>query len=70
LTRLARVVEDFCAALDLTGVDLVANNTGGAIAQIVAAHQPERLATLTLTNCETRGNVPLWRAHQRSKRPS
>jgi pimeloyl-ACP methyl ester carboxylesterase len=58
LTRLARVVEDFCAALDLTGVDLVANNTGGAIAQIVAAHQPERLATLTLTNCETRGNVP------------
>lgn len=58
LTRLAKVVEDFCAALDLTGVDLVANDTGGAIAQIVAAHRPERLATLTLTNCETLGNVP------------
>ena len=58
LTRLARVVEDFCAALDLTGVDLVANNTGGAIAQIVAANQPQRFATLTFTNCETRGNVP------------
>jgi pimeloyl-ACP methyl ester carboxylesterase len=58
LTGLARVVEDFCAALDLTGVDLVANDTGGAVSQIVAAHQPQRLATFTLTNCETRGNVP------------
>jgi pimeloyl-ACP methyl ester carboxylesterase len=58
LTGLARVVEDFCAALDLTGLDLVANDTGGAVAQIVAAHQPQRLATLTLTNCETPGNVP------------
>jgi pimeloyl-ACP methyl ester carboxylesterase len=58
LTGLAKVVEDFCAALDLTGIDLVANDTGGAVAQIVAAHQPQRLATLTLTNCETQGNVP------------
>jgi len=58
LTGLAAVVEDFCAALDLTGVDLVANDTGGAVAQIVAAHQPQRLATFTLTNCETQGNVP------------
>ncbi len=58
LTGLAKVVEDFCAALDLTGIDLVANDTGGAVAQIVAAHQPQRLATFTLTNCETSGNVP------------
>ncbi len=58
LTGLARVVEDFCAALDLTGLDLVANDTGGAVAQILAAHQPQRLATFTLTNCETQGNVP------------
>jgi pimeloyl-ACP methyl ester carboxylesterase len=58
LTGLAKVVEDFCAALDLTGLDLVANDTGGAVAQIVAAHQPQRLATLTLTNCETQDNTP------------
>lgn len=58
LTGLAKVVEDFCAALDLSGVDLVANDTGGAVAQIVAAHQPQRLATFTLTNCDTLGNVP------------
>jgi len=58
LTALAKVVEDFCVTLDLTAIDLVANDTGGAVAQIVAAHQPQRLATLTLTNCETQGNVP------------
>ncbi len=58
LTGLAAVVEEFCAALELTDIDLVANDTGGAVAQIVAAHQPQRLATFTLTNCETRGNVP------------
>jgi pimeloyl-ACP methyl ester carboxylesterase len=58
LTGLAKVVEDFCAELDLTGLDLVANDTGGAVAQIVAAHQPQRLATLTLTNCDTQGNTP------------
>lgn len=38
--------------------DLVANNTGGAVAQILAAHLSERLSTLTLTNCDTEGNTP------------
>jgi pimeloyl-ACP methyl ester carboxylesterase len=58
LTGLARVVEAFLDALDLVDVDLVANDTGGAVAQIAAVHRAERLATLTLTNCETRGNAP------------
>lgn len=58
LTGLAKVVEDFCDALDLTGIDLVANDTGGAVAQIVAVHKPQRLATFTLTNCDTQGNTP------------
>jgi pimeloyl-ACP methyl ester carboxylesterase len=40
LTGLARVVEDFCAALDLSGVDLVANDTGGAVAEIVRPGHP------------------------------
>ena len=54
-----------CEALDLTGIDLVANDTGGAVAQVFAARNPDRLATLTLTNCETHTNVhpaPLWPA--------
>jgi pimeloyl-ACP methyl ester carboxylesterase len=55
---LAAVLEDFCGELGLTGIDLVANDTGGAIAQIFAARHPQRLATLTLTDCETAGNLP------------
>jgi len=34
---LATGLEDFCEALGLTGIDLVANDAGGAIAQIFAA---------------------------------
>ena len=58
LSALAALVEDFCDALGLTGIDLVANDTGGAIAQIFAARNPHRLATVTLTNCDTSGNTP------------
>jgi pimeloyl-ACP methyl ester carboxylesterase len=58
LAALAGGLDDFCDALGLTGVDLVANDTGGAIAQIFAARHPERLATLTLTNCDTADNLP------------
>ena len=58
LPGLARFVADCCDALDLTGVDLVANDTGGAVAQVFAATHPERLHTLTLTNCEAHDNVP------------
>src|SRR6185369_8338055 len=58
LTALAAGLEDFCDALGLTGIDLVANDTGGAIAQIFAARHAERLATLTLTNCDAGDNVP------------
>jgi pimeloyl-ACP methyl ester carboxylesterase len=58
LPAVAEVVRQFCDALGLATVDLVANDTGGAIAQIFAARHPERVRTLTLTNCETRGQVP------------
>ena len=58
VAALAEGLEDFCDALGLTGIDLVANDTGGAIAQIFAARHPERLATLTFTNCDTAGNLP------------
>jgi pimeloyl-ACP methyl ester carboxylesterase len=58
VAAMAAGLEDFCDALGLTGIDLVANDTGGAIAQIFAARHPERLASLTLTNCDTVGNLP------------
>jgi pimeloyl-ACP methyl ester carboxylesterase len=58
LAGLASALAGFCDALGLGRVDLVANDTGGAIAQIFAARHPERLASLTLTNCDTDGNLP------------
>ena len=58
IAALAAGLDDFCDALGLTGIDLVANDTGGAIAQIFAARSPQRLATLTLTNCDTGDNLP------------
>jgi pimeloyl-ACP methyl ester carboxylesterase len=54
----AKMLEAFCEQLRLGQVDLVANDSGGAIAQIFAAHHPERIRTLTLTNCDTYDNWP------------
>lgn len=54
----ADVLADVCARLDLGPVDLVGHDTGGAIAQVLAARRPELLRTLTLTNCETHDNIP------------
>ena len=58
LPGLARFVDDCCDALGLTGADLVANDTGGAVSQVFAATHPERLHTFTLTNCEAHTNMP------------
>jgi pimeloyl-ACP methyl ester carboxylesterase len=56
--------------LELERVTVVANDTGGAIAQILAAEHPEHLAGLVLTNCDCFENFlppafrPLqWMAH-------
>jgi pimeloyl-ACP methyl ester carboxylesterase len=58
VSALAEVVAELCDGLGLGQVDLVANDTGGAISQIFAARHPERLRSLTLTNCDTDGNFP------------
>ena len=58
LNGLARFIAGCCDALDLAGVDLVANDTGGAVSQVFAASNAGRLHTLTLTNCEAHDNVP------------
>jgi pimeloyl-ACP methyl ester carboxylesterase len=46
-----------CDHLGQDRFDLVANNTGGAVTQHVAAHLSDQLSTLTLTNCDTEGNT-------------
>ena len=58
LPGLARFIAGCCDALDLTDINLVANDTGGAVSQVFAAGHAERLHTLTLTNCEAHDNMP------------
>jgi pimeloyl-ACP methyl ester carboxylesterase len=58
LPGFARFLAEFCEVLPLNDIDLVANDTGGAISQVFAASHPELLHTLTLTNCEAHNNMP------------
>ena len=55
---LAEALAGLCDDLAVGQVDLVGNDTGGAIAQIFAARYPGKIRTLTLTNCECEGNFP------------
>jgi pimeloyl-ACP methyl ester carboxylesterase len=48
----AALVGDLIAALHLTDVTLVGNDTGGAISQLVALDHGERVGRLVLTNCD------------------
>jgi len=48
----ARMVAAFLDKLEIEQADLVGNDTGGGVSQLVAAHFPSRVRTLTLTNCE------------------
>jgi pimeloyl-ACP methyl ester carboxylesterase len=54
----AAMLAAFCDALGFGSIDLVANDTGGAIAQVFAVQYPERVRSLTLTNCEARDVLP------------
>jgi pimeloyl-ACP methyl ester carboxylesterase len=62
----ARLVAELLIALDLQDVTLVGNDTGGAIAQLVAANHPERIGRLVLTPCDLYENFlpPLFRPLQ------
>ena len=48
----AKMVAAFLDALKIDKVDLVGNDSGGGTAQIFAATNPDRIRSLTLTNCE------------------
>jgi pimeloyl-ACP methyl ester carboxylesterase len=58
LHGLAAMLDELCQRLGLAQVDLVANDTGGAVAQVFAARYSERIRTLTLTNCDVHDNFP------------
>lgn len=59
IAQQAEMVISFIDAVAGDGqVDLVGNDTGGAIAQLVAVAIPDRVRSLTLTNCDTDENLP------------
>jgi pimeloyl-ACP methyl ester carboxylesterase len=58
VTANAKMLEEFLDALHIDQVDLVGNDSGGGIAQIFAALYPERVRSLTLTDCDTHDNWP------------
>lgn len=77
LTGMAEFLANFCDALDLREIDLVGNDTGGAICQVFAVREAGRLRTFTLTNCDTQGNLPpkafmstIWMARLRLLAPT
>ena len=57
-SAMAEMIADLCGSLGLGQVDLVGNDSGGAIAQIFAARHPDMLRSFVLTNCDTDGNFP------------
>jgi pimeloyl-ACP methyl ester carboxylesterase len=58
LPGLADLIGELCEQLGLEAVDLVGNDTGGALCQIFAVRHGELLRTLTLTNCDAHDNLP------------
>jgi pimeloyl-ACP methyl ester carboxylesterase len=58
VTANAKMLKQFLDALKIDQVDLVGNDSGGGIAQIFAALYPERVRSLTLTDCDTHDNWP------------
>lgn len=54
----AVMLAQFLDALGVQEVDLVGNDGGGAVAQLFAVDQPERVRSLTLTNCDAHDNWP------------
>jgi pimeloyl-ACP methyl ester carboxylesterase len=58
LPGLARLTAEFLDRLDLRDVTLAGNDTGGAIAQLLAVASPARIGRLVLVSCEAFGNFP------------
>ena len=58
VTANANMLRELLDALHIDQVDLIGNDSGGGIAQIFAALNPDRVRTLTLTNCDTHDNWP------------
>jgi pimeloyl-ACP methyl ester carboxylesterase len=58
VTANAKMLEQFLDALNVDQADLVGNDSGGGIAQIFSALYPQRVRSLTLTDCDVHDNWP------------
>jgi haloalkane dehalogenase len=52
------MLAQFLDKLSISAVDIIANDSGGAIAQLFITRHPERVRTLLLTNCDTEPDSP------------
>jgi pimeloyl-ACP methyl ester carboxylesterase len=55
---IAQLIRDFIAALGLSDVTIVGNDTGGAICQIMLGGDTSRVGAAVLTNCDAFGTFP------------
>ena len=62
----SQIIASLLVELDLDDVTIVANDTGGAITQILVTEQPDRIGRLVLTPCDAFENFlpPLFRPLQ------
>jgi pimeloyl-ACP methyl ester carboxylesterase len=54
----ARMLAEVLDALGIDRVDLIGNDSGGTVSQVFAANHPDRVRTLTLTNCDVHDGWP------------
>jgi pimeloyl-ACP methyl ester carboxylesterase len=59
----ARLIAELLETLDLNGVTIVGNDTGGALTQMLAAENPDRVGRIVLTPCDAFDNFlpPLFK---------
>jgi pimeloyl-ACP methyl ester carboxylesterase len=55
---LATLIAELITRLELPGVTLIGNDTGGALCQLTAAAHPELIGRLVLTNCDAFEEFP------------
>jgi pimeloyl-ACP methyl ester carboxylesterase len=55
---LAAMIAEFLERLDLADVTIVANDSGGALTQILMARHPERIGRVVLTSCDAFEHFP------------
>jgi haloalkane dehalogenase len=57
-TAQANMLAALLDTLSIPSVDIVANDSGGAVAQLFVVQYPKRIRTLLLTNCDTEPDSP------------